>query len=138
MVALGARLRYLVNRHVIERRTEDLEAVVRADLKAARSVPFEDWRVGLLARTHARLDYLAGRRGSAIENLKTVIEVLERAGAAAEASRDRYALGFLIGGTEGASLRAEADRQLREQLTVDPLAELHANYPELLGESFGS
>jgi serine/threonine protein kinase len=138
MLAVGSRIRYLINRHVVERRTENLEAVVRADLKVARGIPFEEGRLALMARTHARLEFLAGRRGPAIAHMKNVIELLGRIGAEGELARDRYALGFLIGGTEGASLRAEADRAMREQGTLDPLADLHTYYPELMSESLGS
>jgi serine/threonine protein kinase len=136
MLAISVRLRFLINRHVVERRTEDLAAVVRADLKAASQMPFEEGRVGLTARVNARLDFLAGRRSSAIDNLKITIAVLERAGAVAEVARDRYALGILIGGTAGAALRAENDQLLRDMGAVDPLADLHAYYPELMGEVF--
>jgi hypothetical protein len=40
----------------------------------------------------------------------------------------------MLGGEEGAALRAESDRALREMGTLDPLADLHANYPELMNE----
>jgi hypothetical protein len=52
---------------------------------------------------------------------------------AAEVARDRYALGFLLGGETGSQLRAESDRFLRESGTVDPMAEMQAYYPEFLG-----
>lgn len=135
MLAISARLRFLINRHVVERRSENLADVVRVDLKAADRMPFEE-AVGLTARVKARLEFLAGRRAAAIEYLKTTIEVLDRAGATSEVVRDRYALGFLLGGAEGAALRAESDRRMREMGTIDPLADLHTYYPELMGEDF--
>jgi serine/threonine protein kinase len=136
LLAYGARLRYLVNRHVVERRTENLEDVLRADLKAAARTPFEEGRVGIVARTRGRLAYLAGRREEAVELLRLSIEALERGGTPSEAARERYGLAFMIGGEEGRAMAAECDRLMREAGVVDPLTEVWANYPELRGVSF--
>jgi hypothetical protein len=135
MLAYGVRLRYLVNRHVVERRTEDLEDVVRADLKTASRSPFEEARVGVVTRTRARLAYLAGRREEAIELFQVPVESLERIGATGEVYRERYALALMRGGDEGRAMATECDRRMRESGVVDPLAEVFSNYPELKGST---
>jgi tetratricopeptide (TPR) repeat protein len=136
--ALSTRLRYLVNRHVIERRTESLEAVIRAELKAMAKLPFEDHCGAVIGRIKARLEFIAGRRSTAIEQLRAAVDLLEKSGSLADLARDRYALGVMMGGPEGAKLRAEGEQMLRAQGVTDPLAELSANYPELLREAFGA
>jgi tetratricopeptide (TPR) repeat protein len=136
LLANGARLRYLVNRHVVEHRTENLEDVIRADLKAASRTPFEEGRVGIVARTRARLLYREGRRDEAVELLRQSVEAIERGGAPSEAARERYGLAFMIGGEEGRAMAAECDRLMREAGVVAPLVEVWSNYPELRGASF--
>jgi eukaryotic-like serine/threonine-protein kinase len=137
LLAYGARLRYLVNRHVVERRTENLEDVLRADLKAASRTPFEEGRKGIVARTRARIAFMEGRREEAASLLRLSIDAIERGGAPGEAARERYGLAFMIGGDEGRAMAAECDRLLREAGVVDPLAEVWSSYPELRGCSFG-
>jgi hypothetical protein len=135
LLALGVRMRFLLNRHVVERRSGDIGELVRADLRAIERLPFEDGRLGLDSRARARLAFLRGDRAAAIQELRLTIEMTEAVGAAGEVARDRCALGLLLGGAEGAAMRAENERKLREMSTVDPLAELYANYPELMGLS---
>jgi eukaryotic-like serine/threonine-protein kinase len=136
--ALSTRLRYLINRHVVERRTDSLEAVVKGELKAMAKLPFQDHCAAVIDRTKARLEFIAGRKSTAIELLRRAVDMLEKTGALADLARDRYALGVMIGGAEGAKLRMEAEQTLRGMGMTDPLAELSANYPELLREAFGS
>jgi hypothetical protein len=136
--AISTRLRYLVNRHLVERRTENLETVVKAELKAMAKLPFDEHCAAVVGRTKARLEFIAGRRSAAIEQLRVVVDSLEAAGSLADLARDRYALGVMMGGPEGAKLRTEGEQALRTQGVTDPLAELSANYPELLRDAFGS
>jgi hypothetical protein len=136
--AVSTRLRYLINRHVVERRTDSLEIAVKADLKAMAKLPFEDHCGAVIGRTKARLEFIAGRRPAAIELLRGAVDMLEKSGSLADLARDRYALGVMLGGPEGAKLRAEGEQTLRGMGVTDPLAELSANYPELLREAFGS
>ncbi|HKP59423.1 MAG TPA: protein kinase [Polyangiales bacterium] len=132
VLAYGARLRYLVNRHVVEARTEDIEAVVRGPLKMAARSPFAEGRVVLATRTRARLAYLAGRGQEAVELMKTAVEALGSA-APGEEARERCALGHMIGGNEGAAIVSVYEQRLRELGFVDPLSEMWSGYPELKG-----
>jgi hypothetical protein len=48
-----------------------------------------------------------------------------------EPERDRFALGCLLGGNEGAQLCAAAEEALRSLGVADPLEELRGFFPEL-------
>ena len=124
--------RYQLNRHVIERLTGDPAVLIKADLRALGRLPFEAWRVANVSRLRARLAFLNQQPAAAAELLRKSIDKVASV-SAAEVARDRYALGFLLGGEEGAQLRSDADRVLRESGTVDPIADMQAHYPEFLG-----
>jgi hypothetical protein len=48
-----------------------------------------------------------------------------------DVDRTRYALGLMIGGDEGAALRADSDRVLRERGVANPAAFVRNSFPEL-------
>ncbi|HKP64726.1 MAG TPA: protein kinase [Polyangiales bacterium] len=131
LLSIGGRLRYLVNRHVVEGRDDDIEKLVRWEMKAATRIPLEEARIGLPMRTRARFDLLAGRHDSAIRNLTKVAEQLERLGGRGEADRERLAIALITGGTEGTAAAAHWEQQLRESGVVSPLNEVYSCYPEL-------
>jgi hypothetical protein len=64
--------------------------------------------------------------------LSRSVSAFEQTGASDEAARDRYALGYVLGGAAGSELRVAADALLREKGLVNPLADLRGFYPELL------
>jgi hypothetical protein len=132
LLAHTSHARYLLNRHVIERQAGDPAALIRADLRALGGLPLQSWRIANQCRLRARLAYLGQQPTAAAELLRTGIAEMA-ASSVAEAARDRYALGFALGGDEGAQLRSEADRFLRDSGTVDPMADMQAHYPEFLG-----
>ncbi|MET0387701.1 MAG: protein kinase [Polyangiales bacterium] len=129
--ALHARL--LLNR-CVARNVSAAEAAkqVATDIRVLRGARVQS-KDGALARTAARLALLAGDRAAARPQLEASIRGFERYEIASdEAARDRYALGALIGGSEGAALQTTALTTLRDYGYADPLADLAGYYPELL------
>ena len=59
-LAHGSRLRMRLNRHVIERRSDDPARLVRADLQALRELP-ESMAAYSVTRAEARIAHLAGK-----------------------------------------------------------------------------
>jgi hypothetical protein len=132
LLTIGGKMRYVVNRHVIERRSDDVEKLLRWEMKAAKSIPLPEAQVSLPIRTQARLDFLAGRREAAIANLTKISEFLEKVGARGEAERERLALALMREGQAGPTVR-EWEQRVRESGVVNPLHEVYACYPELSG-----
>jgi hypothetical protein len=69
---------------------------------------------------------------------KHAIELLQQSASASseafyhdEHEHDRFALGCLMGGNEGAQLCAAAEEALRSFGVIEPLEELRGFYPEL-------
>ncbi|HKP61629.1 MAG TPA: protein kinase [Polyangiales bacterium] len=131
MLVLGSRLRYLVNRHVIERRDADIDKLVRWELKALTKIPLDEARFGLPLRTGARLDVLAGRRDAAREKMTKVAAELDRIGSHVEAARERLVLALITGGTAGNADAVQWEQRMRECGFVSPMNEVYACYPEL-------
>jgi hypothetical protein len=127
-----AQLRLLINRHVTERRQGDLRALVRADLRALTKLKLP-WCEPAISRAEARLAYLEGDQDTALERLRESADGYERSGSIDEATRDRFALGLLIGGDEGTALRTTHERLLRERGVHDPSSNMRGYFPELFG-----
>jgi hypothetical protein len=64
-------------------------------------------------------------------SLQRSIEEFESHGAAAEATRDRYALGVLTAGAVGSEMVSAAARALESMGYVDPLGQMSSYFPEL-------
>jgi hypothetical protein len=103
-------------------------------MRAIARLPFDEARVGLRARFEARLAYLRGDNAAAIEAMRRTVEFVQHTGALGELAREQYALGVLMGDVQGAMLRAESERRMREMSFTTPLAEVYAHYPELMRE----
>jgi hypothetical protein len=117
----------LLNRHFIERDPQLLREV-RRDLKLVAqntAVP-----AGAASRIEARLVHASGDRQRAALLMREAVDYGLAQGRLSEVARDRYALGVLTGGLEGAALQSSGLAQLSELGYVDPLAEMRANYPE--------
>jgi hypothetical protein len=127
-----AQLRLLINRHVAERRQGDLRALVRADLQALTKLKLP-WCEPTISRVEARLAYLEGDQDTALQRLRESADGNERAGSIDEATRDRFALGLIIGGDEGTALRTTHERLLRERGVHDPSSNMRGYFPELFG-----
>jgi eukaryotic-like serine/threonine-protein kinase len=131
-VTHAAHARLLLNRHVLERDKRDPAELLRRDLRVLTKSPFMHWGAGASQRMNARMAYLRGELETAAALFSKSAAAYDLAGSADEAARDRYALGFVLGGAAGNELRVAADALLRERGVVNPLADLRGFYPELL------
>jgi eukaryotic-like serine/threonine-protein kinase len=127
--ALHARL--LLNRAVaLGHSGEEAEHAVARDLRAMErnrraAAP------GVVARTRARLALIAGDRDTPRALFELSSRCFEQDKVIDEAARDRFALGAVLGGEEGAQMQAMALLALRAHGYVDPRKDLLAYYPEL-------
>lgn len=125
------RARLLLNRYVALGRKGDAAALIRDDLRALESMGGLDLGRARL-RLRARLAYLRGDSTQAARLLRDNCQVLTDMGFLDDAERDRHALGCVIGGEEGAQLRAAACASTRANGVANPLALMRAAYPELV------
>jgi hypothetical protein len=130
--AHGARLRMLINRHVTERRSGKLRPVLRDDLQALAKLKLP-WCEPTIARVEARLAYLEGDHDRTLQRLRESADGHERSGPVDEATRDRFAMGMIIGGDEGAALRVANERLLRVRGVHEPARNMRGYFPELFG-----
>ena len=133
----SARARLLLNRHATLAAAGgnglgDPAASVRADLKRLSGHAPEPFRPCATARLAARIALLRGDEPRAVEQLHRSHAAHAEIGAVDEAARDRWALGSLLGGSEGQAHTSAALERLRLQGIADPLADLRGYYPELL------
>ncbi|HKP59405.1 MAG TPA: protein kinase [Polyangiales bacterium] len=123
--------RYVMNQWTVEGRAGDLGAAVREDLSVLAKSPLP-WCALVVQRTEARLAYRRGDKPKAIALLRANLNN-DRGGGHMEISAyDRYALGLLVGGTDGEALCAGARADLQKQVPVEPEVALRWHYPELL------
>jgi hypothetical protein len=113
LISRGAHARFLLNRHVVEGRSDDIRALVRADLHALAE-PHLPWAAPTAARIRARLAFLDGDLELAVDELRRCAAGHAEVGFAFEAARDRFALGRLLGGDEGRALQSEAEQRFRD------------------------
>jgi hypothetical protein len=125
------RARVLLNEYVVEGRRGEPPREVREDLRAM--VKNTSPSGGATQRIEARLAYLAGKPQQAAGLLRVGIAAYEAMHMAPDVLRDRYALGALLGGTEGAALQQAAEQGLRELGLVNPRADIGMQYPEFIG-----
>jgi eukaryotic-like serine/threonine-protein kinase len=128
----NAHARFLINRHVVEGRSDDIRALVHADLRALEAARSPS-AASSAARIRARLAYLDADRELAVEELRRCAASHAEVGYAIEAARDRFALGRLLGGEEGRSLQSEAEQRFRDGGMADPHADLSIHFPEIIG-----
>jgi serine/threonine protein kinase/tetratricopeptide (TPR) repeat protein len=101
---------------------DDLRTLTRSTAAAAP---------GVVARMRARLALMSGDRVAPRKLFEFSSSCFEKDLVVDEAARDRYALGAVIGGEQGAQLQATALLALRAHGYVDPRKDLSAYYPEL-------
>lgn len=124
--------RVLLGRHVATRSTEDAERLIRPDVRVLASLPESPYRDAVLLRLRARCAILKGDLKSAVPLLREGAQRLDSASYLDEPERDRFAIGCLIGGTEGAAICAAAEAKLRELGCLMPREECQSGYPELV------
>jgi hypothetical protein len=122
----------LLNRHVALGGASDPAALVREDLRALAKLPLNSSRV-MAVHTQARLALLRKDTGRATALLRQSAADYDASDRPDEAARERYALGIVIGGHEGDTLRAQAARKLSDSGYADPGREMQTYYPELIG-----
>jgi serine/threonine protein kinase len=122
----------LLNRYVAAGRQGDPERLIAEDLRWLSKKSPEPYRAPASSRLRARLATLRDDSQAAAELLRDSMRQHTEIGAADEAARERYALGCVIGGDEGARFKAEAMDALRALGVVDPEADVHGYYPELI------
>ncbi len=123
-----ARMR--LNAHLVGGSGTDPEPLIREDLRIVAKSPFKSGGA-TVARFQARLALARGDRAGAAVRLKSAIAEFESADIVHEAIRDRYALGLVLGGSDGEELRGTAAGQLAAAGYVDPAREMRGYYPEL-------
>ncbi|HTU62343.1 MAG TPA: hypothetical protein VMF89_27980, partial [Polyangiales bacterium] len=130
-VAHFTHARLLLNRHVVTRATGNVARLIRADMREIASLPQIPYRDAVLARLRARCAYLTGDRVAAMALLRESASLLDGASYLDEPERDRYVLGRMLGGAEGAQLCAAAETAMRRLGTLVPLEEVRSYAPEL-------
>jgi hypothetical protein len=128
----------VLNRFVASGRQGDPERLIAEDLRWLSKKAPEPYRAPSNSRLRARLAYLRNDARAAAELLRDSLRQHTELGAADEVERERYALGCVVGGEEGAKLKAEAVTALRALGVVDPEADVRGYYPELVHPHQGS
>jgi hypothetical protein len=126
------RARLNLNRWAVLRGPYDPAALVREDERLISKFVLPSSKAQLL-HVRARLAVLRGDKQQAVPLLRQGAEIFAAADRPCDAMRERYALGVLIGGTEGESIRSDAEKQLRASGYANPTRAVQAFYPELLG-----
>lgn len=139
----STRARMLLNEFVVKvdrgsgrgtRSEDDPAALVREDLRALQRLSGPGPRSPGCGRVEARLAFLRGDTQRAASILRENWQRSRELDHLEEAERDRLALGYVLGGNEGAQLRAAAIASSRELGVADPLAMLRSTYPEVVSD----
>jgi hypothetical protein len=130
-VAHTTHARLLLNRFV-QTGQGDPERLIRDDLRAIDRLPASGFVTGTGCRHRARLENFAGNKERAVALLKQSMAAFDAIEFRDEAAVERYAVGALTGGSEGAQLMKTSLAILAEIGCVDPLANVRAYYPELI------
>jgi hypothetical protein len=123
--------RFLLNRHVLHGESSDPEHTVKHCLRFLASSAPEPLRKPAAARLRARIACIRGDRARGIQLLQESITQHEHMGAVDEVARERYALGCLLGGSEGEAQQKSARAALAGCGVVNPEADIRGYYPEL-------
>jgi ATP/maltotriose-dependent transcriptional regulator MalT len=126
------RARMLLNRHAIQRGSDDPANLVHEDDRAISKFLLPSAKAQQM-HLRGRVALLRGDKTQAIALLQQSADAFAAAERPCDAMRERYALGILIGGAEGEAMRAGAEQQLRASGYTDPTRTTQAFYPELLG-----
>jgi hypothetical protein len=121
----------LLHRFVASGRQGDPARLIAEDLRWLSKKAPEPFRAPSSSRLRARLAILRNDSEAAADLFRDSARQHAEIGAADEAARERYALGCVVGGDEGARLKAEALDALRALGVVEPEADMRGYYPEL-------
>jgi hypothetical protein len=120
--------RLLLNECVRSRTVPGSRHAVMKDLKALASVD-----TGQDLRLRGRVAFLQGDRDGALTLLAQSAEAYTRRGWRGEVLRDRYAIGRVTGGAQGAELAQQALEALETFGCSDALCQARIYFPELAG-----
>lgn len=131
--AHASHARLLLNQHVEGGATKrDVGALVRSDVRQLARLPDTYMRHVAIARTEARVAFLQGDRHRAVALQRHSLARYKDSNMHLESAHDRYTLGLLLGGSEGAPLIAAASKTLSECGIGDPEAYMRGYVPELM------
>jgi tetratricopeptide (TPR) repeat protein/predicted Ser/Thr protein kinase len=131
VLARSAHARFVLNRHILEGGTEDPAKLLRDDERVLGKSHLP-WSSATTWRLQARLANLNGRPEQALELFRKSSAHFKKTISPDDAARDQYALGYLLGGDEGAALRKASQDRLRENGVADTQGDLRAYYPEFV------
>jgi len=132
MLAHTTHARLLVDHHVETGARGDIDALVSSDLAVLARLPKEVNADISIARTRARLAALRGERERAIDFMRPCLKRMESTNIKQETEHDRYVLGLLVGGEEGAQLVSQARAGLSDCGVDGPDDYMRAYIPELI------
>jgi hypothetical protein len=130
----SGRARMLLNRHVLVGERGDPERTVHHDVEWLSTKSPAPLRAAVRARLSARIAQLRGDRARAAEQFRVSVAQHQQLGAADDVERERYALGCVLGGDDGKSLKALALAALHALGIAEPLADMRSYYPEFFRE----
>jgi hypothetical protein len=131
MFAYEAHARLLLCHAVRNQRGDKIKRELSGH-RAALNKAEHRYAPGERLRIDARTALLQGDKATAAQLLAASIASFESAGARDQAARDRFALGALQGGEQGAALQQAALAFLAELGVTSPLGQLRGYYPELI------
>lgn len=124
--------RLLLGQHVKTGSSADIERVLRPDMRVIAGLPQSPYRDAVLLRLRSRCAFMKGDRATAIALLQQSAQILDSAHYLEEPERDRFALGCMIGGEEGAAMCAAAEAAIARLGVLVAREELVSTHPELV------
>jgi serine/threonine protein kinase len=125
-----AHARFVLNQHVAAGRHADVGHAIAKDLRVLDKLPSASSAAAVL-RFRARVACLSGHEQKAVTQQRASTAAYRTLEMAHEVARNEYALGRLLKGDEGSSLRSTAEQRMRELGVAQPMTDMHAHFPEL-------
>jgi hypothetical protein len=128
--AHGLRSRLLLHQYAADRTARHVVPLIERDMQELARLE----QLGATSYRHrvqARLDVIRGNNEAALAAFRRSEAAFDKDGAAVDAARDRYAIGLIVGGDEGAALCSAAEVLVRSKGAVDPVTLLTSQLPEL-------
>jgi hypothetical protein len=128
--AHALRSRLLLHQYAMDRTASHVLPIIERDVQALAKLErlgSANWR----HRVKARLDVIRGDTEAAVAAYRRSEAAFDKNGAVVDAARDRYAIGLIVGGDEGALLCSDAEALVRSKGAVDPVTLLTSQLPEL-------
>jgi hypothetical protein len=130
LAAHGLRSRLLLHQYATDRTARHVEPLIERDMRELAKLELLG-NTSYRHRVQARLDLIRGDTEAAVAGFRRSEAAFEAGGAAVDAARDRYAIGLIVGGDEGAALCSASEALVRSKGAVDPVTLLTSQLPEL-------